>query len=107
MVARGEIYWANLGQPSGRRPVVVLTRDSALSYLHWVTVAPITTTIHEIPSEVQVGPEDGLARESAVACDNVVTVGRRLLEGPPICQLGPLKTRELDEALMYALGIAI
>jgi len=62
---RGEIRWYRFRAPDKRRPVVVLTRDSVLDYLGEVTVAPITSTIRDIPSEVVVGPDDGMPRRCA------------------------------------------
>jgi mRNA interferase MazF len=57
-----------------RRPALVLTRQSKLHLLTWVTVAPITSTIRGITSEVRVGPRNGLDHDSVVSCDNITTV---------------------------------
>jgi mRNA interferase MazF len=57
-----------------RRPALVLTRRSELHLLNWVTVAPVTSTIRGISSEVAVGPRNGLDHESVVSCDNITTV---------------------------------
>ncbi len=57
-----------------RRPALVLTRHSKLHLLTWVTIAPITTTTRGIPSEVRVGPRNGLDHDSVVSCDNIGTV---------------------------------
>ena len=59
-----------------RRPALILTRQSKLHLLSWVTVAPITSTIRGITSEVRVGPLNGLAHDSVVSCDNITTVHR-------------------------------
>ena len=59
-----------------RRPALVLTRQSKLHLLDWVTVAPITSTIRGITSEVPVGPRNGLDHESVASCDNITTVRR-------------------------------
>lgn len=56
------------------RPVLVLTRDAARSAMTKVTVAPITSTIRGLSSEVRVGPANGLDHDSAVSLDNVLTV---------------------------------
>jgi mRNA interferase MazF len=74
VVARGELYWADLGPPAGRRPVCVLTRDAAIAVLQTVTCAPITRTIRGIGSEVEVGPEQGLPETSVISCDNLLTI---------------------------------
>jgi mRNA interferase MazF len=65
------------------RPVLILTREVVRPHLSRVTVAPITSTIHGLSTEVPVGPANGLDRASVVSCDNIVTVpvsalGRRL-----------------------------
>jgi mRNA interferase MazF len=57
-----------------RRPALILTRRSKLHLLTWLTVAPITTTIRGITSEVLVGPRNGLDHDSVVSCDNITTV---------------------------------
>ena len=59
-----------------RRPALLLTRSSRLHVLRWVTVAPITTTVRGISSEVRVGPRNGLDHDSVVSCDNITTVRR-------------------------------
>ena len=62
-----------------RRPALILTRQSALPFLSWVTVAPITSTIRGLTSEVGVGVRNGLDHDSVVSCDNVTTVRRDAL----------------------------
>lgn len=102
---RGEIYWAELGPPSGRRPVLIVTRESAISFLSSVVVVPISRTVREIRSEVAVGSEEGLSEESAANCDNLLTVPKQRLDAGPVGALGPVKIPELDAALRFALGI--
>ncbi len=63
-----------LVQLEKRRPALILTRSSKLHLMTWVTVAPITSTIRGLTSEVQVGPRNGLDQESVVTCDNIMTV---------------------------------
>ena len=105
MVARGDIYWADLGAPAGRRPVCVLTRDAAIEVLASVTCAPITRTIRGIRSEVGVGTDEGLPQVSVISCDNVVTVPKSVLIEDPVGRLGIDKRAALDRALRYALDI--
>lgn len=105
MVARSEIYWADLGPPAGRRPVCVLTRDAAIGVLVSVTCAPITRTVRGIRSEVEVGPEQGLPEVSAISCDNLLTLPQAVLDPAPVGRLDTLKRVELDRALRYALDI--
>ena len=105
MVERGDIIWADLGPPAGRRPVCVLTRDAAIAVLTAITCAPITRTIRGIRSEVDVGPEQGLPEQSVVSCDNVITIPAALLDSEPVGHLDLHATIELDQALRYALDI--
>lgn len=105
MVVRGDLIWADLGPPAGRRPVCVLTRDAAIDVLTAITCAPITRTIRGIRSEVAVGRDDGLPAASVISCDNLVTVPIGLLDPEPIGRLGLEARRRLDRALRYALDI--
>jgi mRNA interferase MazF len=81
----------------------VLTRDSALAYLSRVTVAPITSTIRGVPSEVALGPDDGMKQPCAVNLHNLVTVSQDRL-GRRLCALTPHRMREVCDALGFALG---
>ncbi|MGH8988088.1 MAG: type II toxin-antitoxin system PemK/MazF family toxin [Acidimicrobiales bacterium] len=105
MVARGDVFWADLGPPAGQRPVCVLTRNAAVEVLSAVTCAPITRTVRGIRSEVSVGPEEGLPEASVVNCDNLVTVPKLYFDALPVGSLGVEKRVELDRALRYALDI--
>ena len=105
MVARGDIIWADLGPPAGRRPVCVLTRDPAIEVLTAITCAPITRTIRGIRSEVEVGSSEGLPETSAITCDNLITLPISVLDESPIGHLGLERKVRLDQALRYALDI--
>ena len=100
---RGEIRWYRFSRPDKKRPVVILTRDSVLEYLGEVTIAPITSTIRDIPSEVALGLADGLPRECAVNLDHVQTVSRDRLGGL-IATLSSQRMIEVRNALLFALG---
>lgn len=102
---RGEIYWADLAAPMGRRPVVIVTRARALSFLQRVTVAPITTTIRGVRSEVRLGRKHGLPHASVAGCDSLLTIDRRTLDKEPAGRLRRPDLRSLDRALLFALGI--
>ena len=102
---RGDIVWADLGEPAGRRPVCIVTRDAAIEVLTAVTCASITRTIREIRSEVKVGPEEGLPEPRAMACDNLVTIPKSAIDDQVIGQLGLVQRISLDRALRYALDI--
>ena len=103
---RGEIYWADLGPPAGRRPVIVLTRDAAIPVLTGVVVAQVTRTIRDIASEVPLGSDEGLPEECVASCDNIATLAKERLDAEPIGALDPARTPELDFALRFALGIS-
>ena len=102
---RGDIYWASMPPPAGRRPVMVVTRDAAIAFLTKVTVAPVTRTIRGIPSEVPVGRAEGLVGDSVVNCDNLVTLPKSALDQAPLGRLPSSGVRHLDRALTFALGI--
>lgn len=105
MVARGDIVWADLGTPAGRRPVCILTRDAAIEVLDAVTCAPITRTIRGIRSEVTVGTDEGLPDASVITCDNIVTLPKAMLAQDAVGNLGLERRAALDQALRYALDI--
>jgi mRNA interferase MazF len=100
---RGEIRWYKFPRPDKNRPVVILTRDSALEFLGEVTVAPITSTVRDIPTEVLLTKEDGLPRECAINLDHLQTVSKHRI-GALITTLSPEKLSEVKSALSFALG---
>ena len=100
---RGEIRWYRFATPDKRRPVVILTRDSVLEYLGEVTIAPVTSTIREIPSEVLLTSKDGLPRDCAVNLDHVQTVSRSKI-GALITTLSADRVQQIRAALLFALG---
>ena len=102
---RGEIYWANLPAPMGRRPVLIVTRSRALEFLHRITVAPITTTIRDVRSEVRLSRRHGLPHASVAGCDSLTTIDRNALDERPMGRLRRPDLRTLDGALRFALGI--
>lgn len=102
-IARGDIRLYRFAPPDKQRPVVVLTRDSALAYLSTATVAPITSTIRGVPSEVALAEEDGMKRACAVNLHNAVTVSQGRL-GRRIARLSPSRMSEICEALQFSLG---
>jgi mRNA interferase MazF len=102
-VRRGEVRWYQFPAPDKQRPVVILTRDSILEYLSEVTVAPVTRTIRDIPSEVVLTKEDGMPRECAANLDHLQTVSRGKI-GSLITTLRPDRMKELRSAVLFALG---
>lgn len=103
MMRRGEVRWYKFSKPDKRRPVVILTRDSALEFLGEVTIAPVTSTIRDIPSEVLLTDADGMPRDCAVNLDHVQTVAKGRI-GPVITTLSPRRMSELRSACLFALG---
>lgn len=101
---RGEVWWAALPAPAGRRPVVLLSRNEAYAVRELVTVAPITTRIRRIPTEVYLGPEEGLPKACVVNLDTITTIPKRALT-EVIAPLPPGKIADLERALRFALGL--
>ena len=91
--------------PDKRRPVLVPTRQEVIGLLRTVIVAPITSTIHGAPSEVIVGIDEGLKRESAINLDHVQTVDKTRLKRF-IGSVGPEKMFAVCRALNIAAGCA-
>ena len=102
-IARGDVRLYQFAPPDKKRPVVVLTRDSAIAYLSTVTVAPITSTIRGVPSEVVLSEEDGLKTPCAVNLHNAVTISQQRL-GKRVGHLGSLRMGEICAALRFSLG---
>jgi mRNA interferase MazF len=101
---RGEVWWANIPKPVGRRPVVLLSRNAAYSVRSSVTVAPITRTVHEIPVEVRLGPEDGLPKGCVASLDNILTVSKKRLDRS-LTTLSPERMRAIEQAIKFALDL--
>ena len=101
---RGDVCWYTFPAPSKRRPVLILTRDSALAVLNSVTVAPITSTVRSIPTEVILTADDGLPGTCAANFDNIQTVPKSNLSAP-IAHLSSLKMKAAGSAIGFALGI--
>ncbi len=101
---RGEVWWANLPKPIGKRPVVLLSRDEAYAVRNAVTVAEITATIRNIPVEVSLGPADGLPKRCVANLDTIITINKALLD-TRITALGQEKMESVDEAMKFALGL--
>lgn len=100
---RGDVCWYTFKAPDKKRPVLILTRDSAIAVLHSVTVAPITSTIRSIPTEVVLTKDDGMPDTCAANFDNLQTVPKTNI-GNRIVRLTARKMREARVALSFALG---
>ena len=101
---RGEIRWYEFKSPDKKRPVLIMTRDSVLEYLGEVTVAPITSTIRGIPSEVLLSREDGMAKECAINFDHIQTVSKKKI-GSLIATLPQEKLKQVRKAIFFALDL--
>ncbi len=104
MMRRGEIRWYTFKKPGKRHPVLILTRNSIIDYLGEVTIAPLTTTVRDIPSEVFLTSEDGMSRDCAVNCDHIQTVSKGKI-GRLITSLPFRKQMAVKEAVLFALDL--
>jgi len=102
-VARGDVRLYRFDAPDKERPVLILTRDSAIRYLSTVTVAPVTSTVRGVPSEVLLDEEDGMKRQCVVNLHNAVTVSQQRL-GRRVARLGARRMDEVCAALRFSLG---
>ncbi len=94
--------WYKFQPPDKKRPVLILTRDSVLGYLGEVTIAPLTTTIRDIPSEVLLTRHDGVQKDCAVNCDHIQTVSKGKV-GALVATLAPEKLVQVRDAIRFAL----
>lgn len=101
---RGEIRWYKFKAPDKKRPVVILTRNSILEYLGEVTVAPVTSTIRGIPSEVLLSREDGMGKECAINLDHIQTASKGKV-GSLIATLPGEKLEQVRKAILFALDL--
>jgi mRNA interferase MazF len=102
---RGEVRWYTFRTPDKRRPVVILTRNAAITFLTGITVAPVTTTIRNIPTEVLLTPDDDAVPSAcAVNLDNIQTVQQHQLGGL-ITTLSSARMADVERALCFALGM--
>jgi mRNA interferase MazF len=103
-VNRGDVCWYSFKSPDKKRPVLILTRDSAIRVLNTVTVAPITSTIRNIPTEVVLTEEDGFPVTCAANFDNLQTIPKAQL-GIRITRLSKRRLDEAAAAISFALDI--
>ena len=101
---RGEIWWAELEPPAGRRPVMLLSRDEAYAVRSLIIVAPITTRIRHIASEVHLGIDDGMTQDCVANLDTITTIPKDCLRDR-LTSLSPQKLKEVEAAIYFALGL--
>jgi mRNA interferase MazF len=99
---RGELWWLEHPE-AGRHPACILTRPGAIPVMQQVMVAVATTRIRDIPTEVHLGPEDGMPKECVLPMDSIAPVSKALLT-ERITRLGPAKLAEVCQALNLAMG---
>ena len=103
---RGEVRWAELPLPIGRRPVVLLSRDVAYRVRTSVTVALVTRVVRNIPVEVPLGPEDGMPRHCVTNLDDIITIPKHRL-GERITMLSLQKMADVARAIVFALDLKV
>ena len=101
---KGEVWYGNFPAPTGKRPIVILSRDEACTVRNSVTVAEITTRIWNIAVEVPLGPEDGLPKQCVANLDTITTVNKRFLTDR-ISLLSSKKMEEIHKAIKFALDL--
>lgn len=102
-LSRGAVHLCRFAAPDKQRPVLILTRNSAIGHLSTVTVAPITSTIRDVPSEVILDAEDGLKNRCAVNLHNAITISQQRL-GKRVTSLSEGRMQEVCAALRFSLG---
>jgi mRNA interferase MazF len=100
---RGEVRLCRFPRPDKERPVLLLTRSTSIAHLSTVTVAPVTSTIRDVPSEVILDIDDGMKQRCAVNLHNTVTIRQDLL-GRRVTQLSSRRMDAVCAALRFALG---
>lgn len=100
---RGDVHLCRFASPDKQRPALILTRLSAIGHLSTVTVAPITSTIRDVPSEVILDVDDGMKGRCAVNLHNAVTISQERL-GRRVASLDHQRMAEVCAALRFSLG---
>ena len=101
---QGEIWWANLPLPAGRRPVLLLTRSDAIGHMTNVTIAPLTRTVRGIDSEVVLSPADNVPSLCAISLDNILTIRKKKLDGH-ITKLSDERMNEVFGAIRFVFNL--
>ena len=101
---RGDVWWAELNPPAGQRPVVLLSRNDAYAVRSLVIVAPVTTRIRHIQSEVILSTDDGMPQECVANLDTIPTIPKDCLKYRMIT-LSPEKLKQIEAAIHFAMGM--
>lgn len=102
---RGEVWWVDFPAPVGRRPAVLVSRDQAYRVRSAATVVPLTRTVRNIPSEIPLGPADGLPKVGAANADDITTVSKARLR-EYLATLSSAKIAALERAIRFSLDLA-
>ena len=100
---RGEVRLVRFPVPDKERPAVILTRASVLDYLSTVTIAPITSSVRDVPSQVRLDVEDGMKAPCAINAHNVATVRKELI-GRRVGRLSDARMHAVCVAIAFSLG---
>ena len=103
-MTRGEVWWADLEQSIGTRPVLIITRSAAVPARNQLVVAQITRTARGLASEVPLTTADGMPKSCVINCDVIFTVPKNLFRSR-ITTLSPTKLAEVEQALKFALEL--
>lgn len=101
---RGEMWWAHLPLPVGTRPVLLLSRDEAISVRESVTAAPATTRKRGLKTEVFVNAREGMPKNCVINLDSIGTIEKAVLS-QRICLLSPEKMEQVHQAIKFALDL--
>jgi mRNA interferase MazF len=101
---RAEVWWSELPPPVGRRPVLLLSRNSAYSVRTSITVAVVTRTIRDIPVEVLLGQEDGMPVKCVVNLDEILTIPKSRLTAR-ITVLSPEKMAAVAKSIIFSFDL--
>ena len=102
---RGEVWWINFSPPKGRRPAIIVTRSVVLNSRASVTVIPVTRTIRNIPTEIELDEEDGLPQKCIANADDIMTINKNSI-GNYICKLTDEKMLQVKESMIYAFDLS-
>ena len=101
---QGEIRWYRFNAPNKKRPILILTRTSAIPFLNAVTIAPITSTIRDIPTEIVLDQNDGMKGPCAISFDNLQTAPKNQIGGF-IAKLSLEKRKQIKSAITFAFDL--
>jgi mRNA interferase MazF len=104
-VRRGEVWWADLPEPWGRRPILLLARDQAYELLTWVIVAPLTTRLRDLPTAVRLDPDVDRVPETCVVNLDSLQAIRTSWVDRYIVRLAPERMEQVERAIHFALDL--